>query len=291
MSSDKKIFKSLKLKDLKAAKYNPRSITVDALKRLGKSISEFGDLSGVVFNERTGTLISGHQRITTIKDKKNAIVTTKHKDEHGTIALGYIQVTEGNKEIRIPFRVVDWDRRKEKLANIAANAQGGEFDNQKLGKLLADLSSEKFDVELSGFSEHEVKALIRKADSDPADKYVRTLSSPIYKIRGKKPAVTSIYDTVRYDEAVKKIRAKGFEKKTEQFLIAAAGRLIEFNYANIAEFYAHADKKTQGVMEDLALVIIDANKAIEQGYLTLTKEIAGLVAPTEAKNEKQKKHK
>lgn len=267
----------MQLKDLKAAKYNPRHITADKLKRLGKSISEFGDLSTVVFNERTGTLVAGHQRITTIKDKKSKIVTTKQTDDYGTVAVGYIEVEDNGKQLRIPIRVVDWDKRKEKLANIAANAHGGEFDNQKLGKLLAELDTEKFDIELSGFTDHEVKNFIRKADDDPSDKYVRTLSSPIYKIRGKKPSASAIYNSTKTDEAIKRIRSKGFDPKTEKFLISAAHRLTEFNYALIAEFYAQSDKKVQAIMEDLALVIIDADKAIERGYLTLTKEIAGLV--------------
>lgn len=271
--------KTLTLKDLKAAKYNPRTITTQALKRLDKSISEFGDLSGVVFNETTGTLISGHQRITTIKDKKTKVVTTKHKDKHGTVAVGHIEVEDNGKEIRIPFRVVAWDKRKEKLANIAANAHGGEFDNQKLGKLLAELNTDKFDIELSGFSDIEVKNLVRKSDSlKPSEQYTRKLGSPIYKVTGKKPPLSEVFDTTKTKELESAIKKAKLPADIEAFLIAAAQRHTKFNFSKAAEYYAHADKKVQALMEDTALVIVDYDKAIEHGYVKLTSDILGMAA-------------
>ena len=54
----------------------------------------------------------------------------------------------------------------------------------------------------------------------------------------------------------------------------AAYRHTKFNYKNIAEYYAHANKEMQGLMEDSALVIIDFDKAIENGYVKLSEDIA-----------------
>ena len=51
-----------------------------------------------------------------------------------------------------------------------------------------------------------------------------------------------------------------------------------FNYRNIAEYYAHADVDVQELMEDSALVIIDYNKAIELGYVKLSRSVAEMVA-------------
>lgn len=282
---------ALTTKDFKPAAYNPRKITGQQLQALDKSISSFGDLSCVVINRRTkNTLVAGHQRMKTTANKKTKIVTEKFVDSFGTVEMGYILVVDGDKKFKIPLRIVDWDIRTEKLANIAANNHGGEFDNQKLGKLLAELDNGKFDIETTGFTSHEVKNLVRKADKDPGDKYVRTLASPIYKIRGNKPSFKQMYDTTRTNAAREKIKATSMDVDTKRFLLEAAGRLTEFNYAYIAEFYAHADKKTQELMEDLALVIVDADRAIELGYLTLTKEIAGLVksATKEIAKEKEK---
>lgn len=277
----------LKLYDFKPAKYNPRKITSVALKALNRSIEEFGDLSGVVINDRTKTIVAGHQRLTTLKDKKTKVVTKPFKDEFGTVAMGHIAVKTDDGTFNVPLRVVNWDLRREKLANIAANNHGGEFDNQKLGKLLAELNTEQFDIETTGFSLHEVNNLVRKADTDPGDKYARTLASPIYKIRGKKPALNKLFDTTRADAAREKIKNSGLSGPVRRFLHEAAGRLVEFDYANIAEFYAHADKDTQELMEELALVIVDAERAIELGYLTLTKEIAGMVKSARKKIDKE----
>ena len=49
---------------------------------------------------------------------------------------------------------------------------------------------------------------------------------------------------------------------------------MEFNYENIAEFYAHSDKEVQELMESSALVIIDFKKAIEQGFIELSEDLA-----------------
>ena len=55
--------------------------------------------------------------------------------------------------------------------------------------------------------------------------------------------------------------------------MVAATRQHAFNYENIAEFYAHQDRDVQELMEQSALVIVDYNKAIENGYIKLTKAL------------------
>lgn len=148
------------IKHLKAAKYNPRTITDAKLNKLTDSIHKFGDLSGVVFNVRTDTLVSGHQRVKTMQGKKTAIVTKKMKDKHGTVARGYIIVKGENGDINVPYREVDWDIITEKAANIAANAHGGSFDKEKLRLVLASIEKKsKFDLELTGLDPLTLKSL------------------------------------------------------------------------------------------------------------------------------------
>jgi hypothetical protein len=53
----------------------------------------------------------------------------------------------------------------------------------------------------------------------------------------------------------------------------AAQRHTVFDYENIAEFYAHAEPEIQELMERSALVIIDFNQAIENGYIQLSEQI------------------
>lgn len=267
-----------KLKAFKPAKYNPRTISAEALRALNKSIEQFGDLSGVVINKRTNTIVAGHQRITTLSSKKTKIVSKPYKDTYGTVEVGHIEVKTDQGNFNVPLRIVDWDLRTEKLANIAANNHGGKFDNQKLGKLLAELDNSKFDIELTGFTDGEFQNLIRKSEgAKENDKYVRKLSSPIYKPTGKKPKVAALFDRTKTEELQKSIQATKLPADIKEYLMSAAERHTKFRYDLAAEFYAHADKKVQALMEDCALVIIDHNKAIEHGYLRLTEEIIGMV--------------
>lgn len=269
----------MKLKGFKPAKYNPRKITPEALRALNKSIEEFGDLSGVVINKRTNTIVAGHQRITTLGSKKTKIVTKPYEDTFGTVEVGHIEVRTENGNFNVPLRIVNWDLRKEKLANIAANNHGGKFDNQKLSKLLAELDNSKFDIELTGFTDGEFQNLVRKTEeATESDKYVRKLTSPIYQPTGKKPKLRELFDRTKTEELQKTIKAARLPEDVTAYLMAAAERHTKFRYDLAAEYYAHADKKTQRLMEDCAMVIIDHNKAIEHGYLKLTEDIMGMVS-------------
>ena len=50
-------------------------------------------------------------------------------------------------------------------------------------------------------------------------------------------------------------------------------RHIVFDYGQIAEFYVHQEKEVQELMEAFALVIIDFDKAIENGYSRFKEDI------------------
>ena len=155
---------SFKLSDLKEAAYNPRVISSKRLANLAKSMTKFADLSGVVFNRRTKTLVSGHQRLKVLREAgiKTKIVTKKVKDKHGTVEEGHILATTEHGEIRLPLRIVDWsDKKTEMAANIAANAHGGDFDRAKLGAILAKLEpGKKFDIDLIGLDPLSIRTML-----------------------------------------------------------------------------------------------------------------------------------
>ena len=127
-----------KLGDLKPAPYNPREISDEALEALKTSISEFGDISGLVWNSRTGHLVAGHQRLAALREKHGAALKMK---------AGVLEAPGG---LRFPVRVVDWPEIKEKSANIAANSPllAGDF-TAALGPLLADIMPQMGDLAAS----------------------------------------------------------------------------------------------------------------------------------------------
>lgn len=154
------------LKDLKEAGYNPRVISSKRLENLHKSMTTYGDLSGVVFNRKTKTLISGHQRLKPLRGSSvnTKIVTKPVTDEFGTVAEGHIVAVTSAGTLRIPYREVDWsDKKAEIAANIAANAHGGDFDRAKLGTLLEKLDvGKKFDINILGLDPLSIRNLMPK---------------------------------------------------------------------------------------------------------------------------------
>lgn len=127
------------LSDLNAADYNPRKISNEALEGLKFSLDEFGDISGVVFNSRTGNLIAGHQRVKALKEKYGDMNIVRLNDTEGFVEAP-------NKEI-YKIRFVDWPIEKEKAANLAANSESiqGEW-TPELSLLVEELSLKTPDV-------------------------------------------------------------------------------------------------------------------------------------------------
>lgn len=160
---------SMPLAALAPAAYNPRKITPGKLQMLQKSLEHFGDLSGIVFNETSQTLVGGHQRseiaqalgVTDIVIERRYDPPTKT----GTVAEGYLMF---NGE-RHSVRSVRWDDSTEKAANIAANKGAGEFDSEALAAIMADLKTAGVDLELTMFELEEQNKLFDMTDFTPQD--------------------------------------------------------------------------------------------------------------------------
>ena len=60
-------------------------------------------------------------------------------------------------------------------------------------------------------------------------------------------------------------------------MIEAAKRHTIFDYRKIAEYYAYATAEMQRLMERSALVIIDVNDAIANGYAVLNQSVVGMM--------------
>lgn len=147
------------VQDLRANPDNPRSITDERLSQLDKAIRKFGDLSGVVYNAKTGNLVGGHQRIKKLNPKAKVKITSRadKPTKLGTTAVGYIEIAPGE---RISYREVEWDRKTEKAAMIAANSNAGEFDLEKLSGLIRDLDESGFDLDLTMLSKDDLEDML-----------------------------------------------------------------------------------------------------------------------------------
>lgn len=122
------------------------------------------------------------------------------------------------------------------------------------------------------------KAKIYGEPTEKESKYTAKIDIPHYHITGKKPRISELYDNEKTIKLQKKIRKSNIkDKELEYFLNLCCYRFLEFNYTNIAEYYAHADKTTQELMEELVLVIIDFNNAVNQGYVEYSEKMRDII--------------
>lgn len=108
-------------------------------------------------------------------------------------------------------------------------------------------------------------------------KYSRAIKAPQYVPSREKPHISSLTDMQKYTSLIAKINKSNVSEDEKKFLRFAASRHISFNYALIADYYAHADKEMQTLMEQSALVILDIDDAIANGYVALSEKMKQLV--------------
>ena len=146
-------------KELKPTKKNPRlDWTDDQRAAFKKSLAEFGDISGVVFNRTTKQLVGGNKRreefIT--EDSKITIVTELGKpDRVGTVAWGYIDF----QGTRYNYREVVWPKKKELAANLAANKHGADWDWTLVSEVMKEIDDVEY-LSTTGFEDHDISNLI-----------------------------------------------------------------------------------------------------------------------------------
>jgi hypothetical protein len=92
----------MKLADLRPADYNPRKITDTAFEGLGQSIGKFGMMIPIIWNERTGNIVGGHQRYKHLtesgEDEVDVVVVSL--DDQEEVALNIVL---NNKFVRGKF--------------------------------------------------------------------------------------------------------------------------------------------------------------------------------------------
>lgn len=103
--------------------------------------------------------------------------------------------------------------------------------------------------------------------------YSKNIKAPTYEPSNKKPHLLELVDTAKTKQLIKEIEESRAEPEEKAFLIEAARRHSVFNYEKIADYYAHASVDVQHLMERSALVIIDFEKAIQNGFVRLCEKI------------------
>jgi hypothetical protein len=103
--------------------------------------------------------------------------------------------------------------------------------------------------------------------------YTQTVDIPIYEPTGPQPSIDSLVDRDTADRLIDEIRQAELPEEVRQFLLDAAERHVAFNFQRIANYYAHSAPDIQALMERSALVIVDYDQAIENGFMRLKEDI------------------
>lgn len=125
-------FEVKRIADMNRAAYNPRvdlQPEDEEYQAIERSLKRHGLVQPIVWNRRTNTVVSGHQRLT---------------------------VLEAQGETEVTVSVVDLDDIQEKELNVALNKITGEWDDDKLSVILNELGEEATDT---GFTLPEIDAL------------------------------------------------------------------------------------------------------------------------------------
>lgn len=108
-------------------------------------------------------------------------------------------------------------------------------------------------------------------------KYTLKVEVPQYLPSAVCPDLSELLDTTKYYQLLHDIEKSNVSEQEKQFLRLSATRLIGFNFSLIADYYSHADKEMQMLMEKQALVIIDIEDAIANGYVEYSKTMDSLL--------------
>ena len=133
--------RTVSIKDLKPAEYNPRDIGDEELELLSHSLADFGLVEDIAVNTDM-TVIGGHQRIKAAQK------------------LGWSEI-----EVRVPNRLLSEDECKD--LNIRLNSPGlqGFFNDDKLKVLVKDLEP-RIDIERLGLGKR-IDKLMKNLHNNP----------------------------------------------------------------------------------------------------------------------------
>jgi DNA modification methylase len=117
---------------------NPRRISEAVLEALTRSVREWGFVQPVLVRREDNTVIGGHQRL--LAARRLGLKT-------------------------VPAIFVDLSIEQARLLNVALNRIAGEWDEELLARMLADLQPvDGIDLSLSGFTEDELDKLLKSLD-------------------------------------------------------------------------------------------------------------------------------
>lgn len=235
----------MQISDLVPYENNPRK-NDDAVEKVALSISAFGFKVPIVIDSNN-VIVTGHTRLKAAKKLGLSVVPCIKADD----------LTD--EQIKA-FRLAD--------------NKVGEFSEWDQDKLMQELDAlGDIDMSLYGF---EFPSDDDLGDGED-DTYSTATNIPQYEITGEVPSLSELIDRDKTNELLEEIENSDLPFDEKEFLRLGAQRHLVFNYKKVAEYYAAASPEMQELMEKSALVIIDYDDAIMNGYTQLSERIQKLM--------------
>lgn len=225
---------------------NPRNNDA-AVEYVANSIKEFGFKNPIII-DKDNVIVAGHTRL-------------KAAEKLGLKKVPTIMADDLTDEQIRAFRLVD--------------NKTSEFSSWDMELLNSEID-EILDINLEEFGFLDLDDDILDA-IEPDSIYTKKVKIPQYEPTGEMPTFSDMVNADKTEELIEEIKKSNVSEKEKEFLIEAAHRHSIFNYRNVAEYYAQADKEMQMLMEKSALVIIDVDDAIANGYIRMNTIIEELM--------------
>lgn len=266
----------VRIADITPWEQNPR-LNEAAIEPVARSIHRFGFGAPVLIRREGMGLIAGHTRLLAMAWLDEKVLTDKGTWRKRRPKDGSFRLVDAPETGFVPARVLDLSEQEAHALALADNRLGelAEWDDEKLASVLHDLADRGTGLDDLGWSADDLKGLLEPAGEDTT--YTSKIVPPIYTPKGERPAVTELFDRTKTERLLAEIdAAKNLPPEVDAFLRLAAERHTGFIFSNIAEFYCHADAATQRLFENSGLVIIDFGRALENGFVKLTKRLGEL---------------
>ena len=251
------VYKKVRVEDLIPYARNSRTHSDEQVAQIAASIREFGFLSPIIVDGEQG-IIAGHGRVLAARK----------------LGLDYLPAVEA-------AHLTDAQRRAYVIADNQHALNAG-WNKDLLKIELTDLLDEGFSLDALGFDADQVADLMDMGELSLSENYSRKIKIPTYEPKGECPPVKALLDDSKTSELIADIEAAITEDRLPDdvagFLRLAAERHTVFDFAKIADFYAHSDAKVQRLFEASGLVIIDFDQAIEAGFVELTDRLSELAS-------------
>lgn len=215
-------------------------------------------------------------------DKNGRIIAgNKTAESAGDVGIEDVILvrTRGNQLVAVMREDLDLDDPTGEARQLAyADKRAGEVSlTWDVDALQVDIDA---GVDLSDwFQPLELDEIITsEAIEEPTTNYSRKIEPPIYTPSEVVPEVTELFNDSKTRELISAIENEEMPDEVRAFLIMAAQRHTVFNYSKIADYYASAPPEIQRHMENSALVIIDFQRAIENGFVNFTGKLREMYA-------------